>query len=91
MIDPAKRAGSINSDGKAGNQILSEADVTPQARRAIEVLGDDGMAIASFWKSARNRDAAIQVSLKQYQGTPYVDCRTYITNRRAGWCRRRRA
>jgi len=79
-MDPAKRAGSINSDSKAGNQTLSEANVTPQARRAVAMLGDDGITIASFWKSARNRDAAIQISLKQYQGTAYIDCRTYITN-----------
>jgi hypothetical protein len=38
--------------------------------------------IAAFWKSPRNRREAIQVSLKSYDGHPYLDARVYATDAR---------
>jgi hypothetical protein len=53
---------------------------TPAQAGSSDPLAGDGIGIASFWKSPRNRTEAIQVSLKSYQGHPYLDARVYTTN-----------
>ncbi|MBY9051662.1 hypothetical protein K7462_30765, partial [Pseudomonas fluorescens] len=40
-------------------------------------LDGNGIGIASFWKSPRNRREAVQVSLRQYEGHAYADFRVY--------------
>ncbi|MBR0936697.1 PC4/YdbC family ssDNA-binding protein [Bradyrhizobium jicamae] len=36
--------------------------------------------IGKLWKSARNRRQTIVISLKQYEGHEFLDCRLFDTN-----------
>jgi hypothetical protein len=40
----------------------------------------DPIEIAKFWKSARDRKHTIVVSIKQYEGHVFLDCRVFSTN-----------
>ena len=41
---------------------------------------DEPLIISRFWKSARDRKNSIVVSIKQYEGHVFLDCRLYGTN-----------
>jgi hypothetical protein len=78
----APRAGfSVSDNGSNKTRNLSEATASPQAgSTSSDQLDGNGVHIAVFWKSPRNRREAIQVSLKQYQGHPYLDARVYASD-----------
>ena len=74
---------SDSKTGKSYEPYLSDRAVSPQANSSSEVadaLAGDGIHIAALWKSRRDRRQAIQVSLRSYEGHPYVDARVYATN-----------
>jgi hypothetical protein len=76
----APRAGfSVSGNGNSKVCILPDATMPAQAGSSDPLAGD-GIGIASFWKSPRSRTEAIQVSLKSYQGHPYLDARVYATD-----------
>jgi hypothetical protein len=70
---------SENSNAKTRN--LSDVTASPQVS-STNSLENGGIGVASFWKSPRNRSEAIQVSLKSYQGHPYLDARVFATDER---------
>jgi hypothetical protein len=79
----APRAGFSISDISSRNGNLSETTAPAQsASTSSNSLNGDGILVASFWKSPRNRREAIQVSLKSYEGHPYLDARVYTTDAR---------
>jgi hypothetical protein len=41
---------------------------------------DQPLEIAKFWKSDRDRRNSIVVSIKQYEGHVFLDCRIFGTN-----------
>jgi hypothetical protein len=41
---------------------------------------DKPIEIAKFWKSGRDRKNSIVVSIKQYEGHTFLDCRLFGTN-----------
>jgi|1186.fasta_scaffold431083_2 hypothetical protein len=70
----ANRAAAFNSDSSATANLLSEP---PAQSNSSGQLDGDGILIARFWKSARNRREAITLTLKSYEGHPYLDCRLF--------------
>lgn len=47
---------------------------------ALSQLAEGGIPITSFWKSPRNRREAVQVSLRSYEGHPFLDARVYTAD-----------
>ena len=41
---------------------------------------DEPVEIAKFWKSGRDRKNSIVISIKQYEGHTFLDCRMFGTN-----------
>jgi hypothetical protein len=41
---------------------------------------DEPVVISKFWKSGRDRKNSIVVSIKQYEGHTFLDCRVFGTN-----------
>ncbi|WP_314961504.1 transcriptional coactivator p15/PC4 family protein [Bradyrhizobium cosmicum] len=80
MKNPASRstprAGFSISDNGTDNA-CNLPETTTHAQGTTPSLNGDGIGIASFWKSPRNRREAVQVSLRQYEQHPYADFRVY--------------
>src|SRR5262245_19434469 len=70
----ASARGAPRSEGSENKHQKSNTDLGITAQ---EQLANGGIHVASFWKSPRNRREAIQVSLKSYEGHPYLDARVY--------------
>lgn len=85
MTNPATRSppraglSSSSLNSSSNGRCSTDASATDQAKLAVPLDGD-GIAVASFWKSPRNRREAIQVSLRSYEGHPYADFRVYAVN-----------
>jgi Transcriptional Coactivator p15 (PC4) len=47
---------------------------------AHRITLDEPVEIAKFWKSGRDRKNSIVVSIKQYEGHIFLDCRLFGTN-----------
>jgi hypothetical protein len=41
---------------------------------------DEPIEVAKFWKSGRDRKNSIVISIKQYEGHTFLDCRVFGTN-----------
>lgn len=41
---------------------------------------DEPVIISKFWKSGRDRKNSIVISIKQYEGHVFLDCRLFGTN-----------
>jgi Transcriptional Coactivator p15 (PC4) len=48
--------------------------------RQCPIAENEPIEIAKFWKSDRDRKNSIVVSIKQYEGHVFLDCRLYGTN-----------
>lgn len=71
---------ATNREGSASRSSKPDDDRTSGLPDATASLQVDGIHIATFWKSPRNRREAIQVTLKEYEGHPYMDARVFTTN-----------
>jgi hypothetical protein len=79
MTDVPQRQGPPGSSSDisySNRQILSET-TRPAQTSVHQQLADGGIHVAALWKSPRNRREAIQVSLRSYEGHPYVDARIF--------------
>jgi Transcriptional Coactivator p15 (PC4) len=47
---------------------------------AHHLMLDEPVEIAKFWKSGRDRKNSIVISIKQYEGHVFLDCRLFGTN-----------
>jgi Transcriptional Coactivator p15 (PC4) len=56
---------------------IASAPAAPAQDLHQQLTADNGIPIACFWKSPRDRTRAVQVTLKSYQGHAYVDSRIY--------------
>jgi hypothetical protein len=85
MKNPRSRSAPRGGFSTGVNTSKSENCSVPEATTPIQAgssdqLADDGVGIASFRKSPRNRSKAVRVSLKSYEGNPYLDARVYAAN-----------
>lgn len=72
------RAAPFVSDSITSSpRVLSEPSASAQSNSSQLV---DGILIAKFWKSARNRRDSINVTLKSYEGFAFLDCRLHTTS-----------
>ncbi len=51
-----------------------------QDSHSTNSLIGDGIHVGAIWKSPRDRTQAIQVTLREYHGNPYADCRLFVMN-----------
>ena len=47
---------------------------------APNIVIDEPIEIAKYWKSARNRKNSMVIAIKQYEGHTFLDCRMHGTN-----------
>jgi hypothetical protein len=86
MKKPATRSApsagfSVSGNSNSNARNVPEAS-TPAQAVSSDPLAGDGIGIARFWKSPRNRSEAVHVSLRSYQGHAYLDARVYATDAR---------
>jgi hypothetical protein len=76
----APRGGSSASYNSTTDQFVVRDATAPFQVTSSDPLAGDGICVARFWKSPRNRNEVVHVSLKSYEGNPFLDARVYAAN-----------